>query len=230
MSRELEVRVARRYAEVVRCQYLIAEVYNKHYGIVFSKDCVDLHAKIEPYPHKYVMGLVDGEVVAAAGLYLRDTYVERYGQVTDDDLRAALGADAGRYDPSRKREYTKLVVKDGFEGSGLGRAFFAASHSRSFLEADASEPTLLVCCAKRSIFTALYDKVGIHTRNVKPFPYYKVHEKYRSETDPMESRLIAPAIDIPPEWYAHDLPRVVPLREATRPDPTRESPPRPEAG
>ena len=35
------------------------------------------------------------KLVAACGLYTRDTYVERFGQVDDDDLRALLDQESG---------------------------------------------------------------------------------------------------------------------------------------
>jgi len=203
----LALRLARRYAEIVECQYLIAEVYNRYYDIVFTRDEAELDSKIEPYPHRYVMGLVDGELVAAAGLYRRDTYVERYGDIDLSDVQAAL--DAGGIDRSAsdaRREYTKLVVAQKWEGRGIGKFFFAATHCRDFIGSDMEGEPLLLACAKRSIWAALYDGSGIHTRRLAPFPEYRVHELYRSAEDPMDSRLIVPSVDIPPRWWDLKIP------------------------
>jgi len=195
-------------ADVLRCQYLIAQVYNEAYGVFFSEDRYDLAAKIEPWPHRFVMGLVDGQLACAAGLYLHDTYVERFGAITSGDLGAMLEAAgvAAGYDPSRKRELTKLVVHKRFRGAGLGRFFLAAAHSRCFLDVDASAPHFLVGCARISIFGRAYARAGIHTRVLKPFPLYKAHEFYSSAADPMESRVTIPSLDIPKRWYDLELP------------------------
>ena len=205
---ELEVRLARRRGEIVRCQYLIADTYNRYYDIVFSGDSVDLNAKIEPYPHKYVMGLIGGELVAAAGLYLHDTYVQRFGRVTDEEIRAILG-EAGvsdRYPTYSLREYTKLVVKSGWEGLGIGRFFFAVTHSKDFLNCDKAQHPLVLSCARASVYRGLYDVAGVGTRPVKPFPIYRVHEYYSSPADPMDSRVVIPDVDIEPRWYNLSLP------------------------
>jgi hypothetical protein len=202
------IKLAHTPQDVLRCQYLIAQIYNEAYGVFFSEDRYDLTAKIEPWPHRFVMGLVDGQLACAAGLYLKDTYVERFGDIQTDELTAALET-AGlthEYDPARKREYTKLVVHRKFRQGGLGRFFLAASHSHCFIDVDASAPHFLVGCARLSIFERAYDRAGIHTRTLKPFPYYKVHELYRSADDPMESRVVFPSIDIPRRWYDLQIP------------------------
>lgn len=205
---ELEVRIARKHSEIVQSQYLIAQTYNRRYGIFFSNDIADLNAKIEPYPHRYIMGFVGTQLVAAAGLYTHNTYVERFGNISDkeiDTLIHVAGA-SGKYAAARKREFTKLSIREGWEGRGLGRFFFAASHSRDFLQFDTDQPQVLVCCAKMSIFKNMYKPVGIHTRRLKDFPRYSVHERYCSPDDPMESRLILPELDIPKRWFELKLP------------------------
>jgi GNAT superfamily N-acetyltransferase len=208
---KLVVDIARTRAAILRCQYLIAETYNRAYDIVFSDDRYDLEAKIEPWPHRYLMGTVDGEPVAAVGLYLRDTYVTRFGAVGDDDVAASLReADAfGRYRPHQLRELTKLVVHADARGGGLARAFLAIAHARAFVQLDAESPHLLVTCAKRTIWENFHDRLGIRTRLLKPFPLYRVHELYRSEADPMDSRLIIPDLDIPQRLYGAALPAEV---------------------
>ena len=120
---KLHISIASRRSEVLRCQYFIAEIYNKHYQIMFSEDIHNLEARIEPYPHRYLMGTVNGELVAAVGLYTRDTYVERYGAITDEEIQSQLlmAGVADQYQGAVKRELTKLVVKQGWEGLGLAR-------------------------------------------------------------------------------------------------------------
>lgn len=207
---ELHIRLAGSRGDVLRCRHLIAGIYNHDYEVVFSESRHDLEAKIEPWPHRYVMGLVGDELVCAAGLYLRDTYVERFGQVAPEELQAVVDAAgaAPRHDGSRRREYTKLVVREDMRGRGLARFFLAATHSRHFLQVDTrpDEPAMLVACAKLSIFRNLFHAVGIHLRPIKPFPIYRIHEKYASPADPMESCMIIPELDIPERWYELPLP------------------------
>ena len=204
----MTLKVARRHGEIIKCQYLIASVYNRYYDIVFSTDISDLNAKIEPYPHQYLMGLIDGQLAACCGLYVEDTYVMKYGMIQDSHFHPHL-ADAGvsqQYQSWVLHEFTKLVVAEGFEGLGIGNFFLAAAHNSTFLGANDDRPWLLTSCAKLSIYEKFYHRAGIRTRFLKPFPYYRVHEKYRSEDDPMSSRLIIPGIDIPKRWYDLEIP------------------------
>lgn len=201
------VTMATRRADVLRCQYLIAESYNRHYDIYFSKDVVNLNDRIEPYPDRYAMGIIDGEVVATAGLNLGRTYVETYGGVSEEDIRRVLtSANATGYSARLKREYTKLVISEAWERKRLGRRFLEATHCRQFLQIDAKAPHVIICCAKVSIFRSLYDRSAIRTRVLKSFPEYAVHSNYRTPEDPMESRLIIPDLDIPAEIYDRSLP------------------------
>jgi hypothetical protein len=112
---------------------MIASVYNEQYGVVFSEDVYDLDNKIEPWPHRYLIGSLDGDVVAVCGMYMRSTYVERYGLVTGEDIVAALreaGVD-GRYDPSNRREITKLVVARRFRNRKITPSWRARSRGGS---------------------------------------------------------------------------------------------------
>lgn len=205
---KLRVQLATSPSDVLRCQYLIAEVYNKEYEVVFSSDHYDLDAKIEPWPHRYLM-VMDGDVLAAtAGLYLRNTYVERFGDVGRDDCERLL-CEAGcgeRYDFGNLREVTKVVVSKPFRGRGLARFMIGCAHSSAFLQAGESGAPLAVFCAKRSIVKSIHCAAGLRPRLLKPFPYYKVHEFYRSESDPMDSYLIIPHLDVPARWRALKLP------------------------
>lgn len=218
----LRIAKAERHSEVLRCQYFIAEIYNKHYDIMFSEDIHNLEARIEPYPQRYLMGTVDGELVAALGLYTRDTYVERYGGITDEEIAAQLeeAGVAPHYGTPRKRELTKLVVKEGWEGFGLARHIHRAGMSRAFVEADADRPVVILVCSKISILRAMFAPRGeARARFLAPFPRYPVHAEYRSERDPMESRLTIPEVDVPAEIRDQVLPLEVeiPDRRAAEP-------------
>jgi hypothetical protein len=80
------------------------------------------------------------------------------------------------------------------------------AHSRSFLCDSSDDRSLVVFCAKRSIVQKVHESAGLRPRRVKPFPYYKVHELYRSVDDPMDSYLIIPHLDVPARWYDLSLP------------------------
>jgi hypothetical protein len=201
------LRRAESRADILRCRQLIAEVYNRDYEVVFSEDHYDLEAKVEPWPHRFLMALCGGELVAACGLYLHNTYVERFGQVTDADLERMVseaGA-TGRFDVTRRREFTKMSVRHSWRGRGIAPWLTGAGHSRHFTDVEADR-AVMVFCAKLSIITNIFQRAGLRTRTIKEFPFYKVHELYRSPTDPMESRIILPSLDIPARWYDLTLP------------------------
>ena len=206
----LQVEIARTRAQVLRAQHLIAGVYNRDYEVVFSDDRYDLDAKVEPWPHAYVLGMHDGEPVCCAGLYLRHTYVERFGRVTDEEVDALIRVAGGapRFRGARKREITKISVRPDCRGRGYGRFILGCAFSRDFVQVDApaDEPHVVVCCAKQSIWEHLYHAAGVRTRRIKEFPIYKVHELYRSPEDPMDSRVIIPEIDVPACLYERSLP------------------------
>jgi hypothetical protein len=206
----MRLQIARTRSEALQCQHLIAEVYNRAYEVVFSDDSYDLEAKVEPWPHRYLMGLVKDELVATVGLYTHETYVERFGNVSNAEINAlicAAGA-APRFSAATKREITKLAVRLECRGRGYGRFVLACANSRFFLQdgRPAEEPAVLVSCGKRSIWEELWHAAGIHTRPIKAFPRYKVHELYCSPQDPMDSRLVLPEVDIPKRWYDRQLP------------------------
>lgn len=210
MRELMQLEIARTRGDVLRCQYLIAEIYNKEYEVVFSDDSYDLDAKIEPWPHRYLMGIVDGELVACAGLYLHGTYVERFGNVSDGEIDALIrdASGAPRFSAARKREITKVSVRRSARGKGYGRFFLGGAHSRDFLQVDTDpdEPAVVVCCARKSIWDNMWGGCEIRTRPIKAFPFYKVHELYRSPTDPMDSRLVIPELDVPRRLYERPIP------------------------
>ncbi|WP_242344886.1 hypothetical protein [Anaeromyxobacter terrae] len=194
----LRLEIAARSADVLRCRQLVGEVYHRRYGVVFSSDTYDLDRKIEPWPHRFLMGFLKDELAAVSGLYLRNTYVERFGGVTDDEIGAHLREAGleGRYDPAARRELTKLVIAPRLRNSGLGPLFVAIAHARAFVELDAALPPLVTFCVVRSM-RRLVERHGIRPRHLKPFPHYKVHELYRSERNPMDSYLVIPELDVP---------------------------------
>ncbi len=204
---KVRLEIARAPGDVLRCRQLIASVYNEQYGVVFSEDIYDLDAKIEPWPHRYLMASAEGELVAVCGMYVRNTYVERFGLVTDEEVAASL-REAGvheRYDPSNRREITKLVVARPFRNRMIASTVLAFTFAREFSEMDAERPPLVTFCAVRTI-RHLLERRGIRTRHLKPFPLYKVHEAYRSESNPMDSYLIIPEMDVPPTFRDLSIP------------------------
>lgn len=207
----LQFKIAKSHFEVHQCQSLIAETYYKKLGITFSESQFDPDAKVELYPHQYLMGLVNGELVASMGLYLHSTNPERYGQVTEKDIDKLLieAGVANKYSGKYIRELSKFVVKQEWRKKGVGKLLMGAAHSKDFIYMNEEQPYLLVTCANRSIFTYFSDSLGIYTRFIKSVPFYKIHEFYRFEHDPMESRLTIPDVDIPDHWYHAKLPREI---------------------
>ena len=196
---KVRLRIARSSADVLSCQRLIAEVYHRAYGVVFSDDIYDLDAKIEPWPHRYLMAHSGDDLAVVCGMYLDHTYVERFGLVSDAEIAAQL-EEAGmqrRYDPRVRRELTKLVVAPPWRKHHLSPAILAAAHSRHFMDVDAARPPLLTFCCVRSIAEGIVTRHGIRARRIKPFPSYKVHEHYRSDSNPMDSYLVIPDVDVP---------------------------------
>lgn len=207
-SLRVEIREAETELELDACRALVADTYERWYGVRFADRRADPNGRLEPFPDRFAMGLVGGQLVASAGLYVRQTYVERFGRVSDDDIAAAMARAGVEPDVARPRiEYTKLVVRYGWEGHGIGRHLLAATHCRAFLGADENGvPPLVLACGKRSVFSRFYDAMGIRTRPIKPFPKYRNHERYRSDDDPMDSRLIIPEIDVHARWYRQAMP------------------------
>ncbi|MCA9300778.1 MAG: hypothetical protein KDA28_17030 [Phycisphaerales bacterium] len=185
---------------------------------MFSEDVYDLDARIEPYPHRYIMGKVDGEIVVAMGLYTHDTYTERFGEVTDDEIRDVLeGAGVGdQYVGFVRHELTKLVVKSGWEGYGLARRLHEAAHADRFMVGDETRPVVITMCALVSFMEHMLAPKGkIKGRFLAPFPRYPVHSAYRSDQDPMETRMTIPSLDVPEALRTLELPIEVELIRRT---------------
>ena len=211
---KLRIAIAERRADQLRCQYFIAENYNQRYGIMFSEDVYDLEARIEPYPHRYILGTVDGEIVVAMGLYTHDTYTERYGDVEDDEIMAVL-VEAGvgdQYVGFVRHELTKLVVKAGWEGYGLARVLHEAAHADRFMVGDEARPIVITMCALVSFMEHMLAPKGkVKGRFLAPFPRYPIHAAYRSDADPMETRMTIPSLDVPEALRTLQLPVEVEL-------------------
>jgi hypothetical protein len=211
----LDIQIAKTDSDILQCQSLISKIYYKNLGITFSNYTFNPESKIELYPHHYLMGLVNGELVACIGLYLHSTNPERYGKVTDEEIDKLLeesGA-SNRYSGKYKRELTKFVVKEEWRNQGIGKFFLGAAHSKYFIHMDEDKPHILVNCAIFSMFKRFWEPLEIRTRILKPVPIYKIHEFYRSNSNPMESRLTIPDIDIPPQWYHLKLPGKYEIQE-----------------
>lgn len=204
-SFRLRVSLAETKEEIQECRQLIYDTYLREYDIEMTLQDSQPDGGVERMPDRLIMGQSEGRVVACAGLYIRDTYIERFGEVQphEVDQRAV---DAGIIEPEPRVhvEYTKVVVHQDLMGRGLGRLFIGASHTREFLQIDGRPPILLVC-GKLSIL-GLWRAAGIRTRRIREFPIYRNHDRYRTPGDPMESHMIIPEIDIHPRWYDRDLP------------------------
>lgn len=210
---DLQVRLVTTEADAAACQALIASVYASRYGVSMTDAKVDPNGRVESFPDRYAMGLVGDELVACTGLYTRRTYVERFGDVSDADIARVLD-EAGVKDGHLRRrfEYTKIVVKPRWCGRGIGQTFIGATHARAFLCAEPTEqaglPPIVLVCANLRVFR-LWERVGVRTRRLKSFPTYANHERYRSDDNPMESRLVIPELDVDPRWYDMPLPGAV---------------------
>lgn len=197
---------ARHPQDVVACRSLVQAVYGARYGVTFTDGPPDPGRKLEPWPDAWVLARIDGALAAAAGLYERATYVERFGGVTRAEIEAVAREARVPVDGRRIVEYTRLVVDPEWEGQGLGSKFLAITHSRGFLAPEGGQTPLVLACGKLSVFGAVYPRAGVWTRTIKPFPRYASHERYRSESDPMESRLIVPELDLDPILHSLQLP------------------------
>lgn len=207
---KMHLRLAESRSDVLRCQHLIAEIYNRDYGVVFSEEECDLEAKIESWPHRYLMGLVGNELVAACGLYIHSTYVERFGKIEPEEFRTII-EQAGalpRYSWTRMRENSKVVVQHDYRGHGLARFFASAMFSRHFIQVDTKkdEPVVILGCATQRLLDNLFQAEGVRTRIIKLFPVYRMHERYRLPENPMYSVMVIPELDIPERWYNLPLP------------------------
>jgi hypothetical protein len=204
------VDVARTDSDIQQCRALIADVYGEDYGVCFRDGPADFEAHVERWPDRFIVGRVAGHLVATMGIYLRDTSVQRHGNVTDQEI-ARLLREAGvgdRFDVTRTREFTKLSIAPRFRRRGAGRLLVGAAHSGDFLQmgSSADRPHLLLTTARRSIWEGMFHANGIRTRRIKDYPNYGIVDKYRSDQDPMDSRLVIPDIDVPWFWADRSLP------------------------
>lgn len=201
----IEVRIAETPDQVEACKELAYEVYLRQYGVRLTDSQINPLGYRERFPDRFVMGYVGGRFAVCAGLYVGETYAQTFGRLTDAHILPVLDEAGCPEAISRVRvEYTKLVIKPEFAGRGIGRRFLGMTHSRHFLSVDGELPLLLLC-GRRSMFQ-LFHSVGIRTRTLRPFPWYRNHERYRSSADPMESRLVIPELDIEKRWFELSYP------------------------
>jgi hypothetical protein len=210
---DLHIKIARTPAEVRSCKALIAENWKRNYDVDFSEDDFNLERKVEKFADRFLMGTVDGEIVITGGLYIHQNYVERFGRVTKDEIASGLEklGVAGRLEPSDAREYTKLAVRAGWEGKGIGRVFHCAIFNRHFVNQDSEREHFLLLCAKESIFANLYFPQNLRPHYIKPFPHYGIHDMYRGAGEAIQSRLLVPSLDVPKFWYNLEYDRSYPL-------------------
>ncbi|NEO80017.1 hypothetical protein [Moorena sp. SIO4G3] len=194
--------------EILKCQSLISQIYFKQFGIRFSSTQPNPSNKIELLPHYYLMGIYNGELIATMGLYLHSTDLERYANVTAQDIeQILLEAQAiDRYSGENFRELTKFVIKEQWQGKGIGKLLMGVAHSQDFIHFDGKHENLVVSCGNASIFHNFPDYLNIKTRFIKYVPYNKLFKFYVSKTEPMECRLSIPDLDIPEEWYRFKIP------------------------
>ncbi|MCA9490354.1 MAG: hypothetical protein KC621_10530 [Myxococcales bacterium] len=195
-------RVTRR-ADLRRAKELVERIYGERYGVSFTDGTPDPHQRLEPWPDRFVMAQFEGRIVAVGGLYTGITYAERYSGLTRADLEAAV-ASAG-VDPRGRDfvEYGRLTVAPGWEG--IGPIFLTVTHSRGFLAPEGGRTPFVLACAKVSVFR-LCERARIKTRTLGLFPSYPSHERYRTPTDPMETRITIPELDLDPLMHALQLP------------------------
>ena len=196
-----DLRIAEKRGDIIRCQYFIAEIYNKRYNIFFSNEKYDLNAKVEPYPDYYIMACVDSKIVGCVGMYLKNTYIKKYGNVSNEDIDKIIKeANLSEfYSSEYVREVTKLVIDPKFSKTGLGALLIQAAYSKFFLnQGDQTAAYAVVFCGTLSS-VKLHEPAQVSTRRIREFPFYSVHDKYRSSKDPMESHIVFPKQDIPKE-------------------------------
>lgn len=205
---QVEFKLAKSSYEIAECKLLITQTYFDQFGIQFSDNNADPIKKIELFPHHYLMGLVEDEVIAVMGLYLHSTNPERYANVTVQDIQKLLveaGAES-RYSGENNRELSKFVVKDKWQRYGVGKHLIGISHSKDFIHFDGFQDSLVLSCANQPIYKKFTDPLGIQTRMIKAVPFHKILEFYFSGDELMECRLTIPDIDIPAHLYNLNLP------------------------
>lgn len=205
-SYSLQVKVAESNAEIVECQSLIADIYSENFGISLCDRSFKPQEKIELYPHYYLMGIVDDELVATIGLYLYNINSQQYARVTDREIESFLSKEGLDLIVSSKskRELSKFVIKKEWRNKGLSKVFLGLAHSKDFIHSIGDGSHILVNTAFSPMFKVL-DSIGIDSKLIKTIPANKVYPNYYSDRA-METRLTIPYFDIPSYWYHFNLP------------------------
>jgi GNAT superfamily N-acetyltransferase len=205
------IRIGRTAGEIEQARDLVARVYAQ-FGVRFAEGSGDPATGTEGWPHRFLVAVADGTVVGAMGLYLRDTYVERFGGVTRAQVDAVVTA-AGERRGRPLRELAKLAVDPSCRGWALGDALLAAAHSRAFALLEARRPPLVLACARRSIFRR-GAQAGIRARLISSFPESPGHAQARTARNPMENRVLIPEVDVSRAVFERDLPLDLVLPDA----------------
>lgn len=207
----LQVKVADSSADILECQSLIAESYQEEFGISLCDRSFNPKEKVELYPHYYLMGTIEDELVATMGLYLYNIQSQQYAYLTDREIESALnkeGLDA-IVSSKNKRELSKFVVKKEWRNTGVSKAFLGLAHSKDFIHLIGDGSHILINTAFSPMFKVL-DSIGIKSQAIKTTPANKIYPNYRSDR-PLETRLTVPYFDIPSCWYNFNLPGQYPI-------------------
>ncbi len=206
---KLTIRPAETESEIKACRELLAHVYGKEYGVRFVDGVYDLEKKVESWPDRHLMALIDGELAGTFGLLEKKTFVEQFGNVTLDDLIPILNcANSERSLITRKIcEGAKLAVIPKFfiRSNKIARALVGSLFSYNFLKPVNGIQPLVVACAKLSVYRKIVEPI-VNTRRIKSFPQYRIHEYYQSVNNHMESRLVVPEIDVSSNWRSLRFP------------------------
>ena len=211
-SIDVELSISKTPGALIKCQYLVSEIYHRKYKIAFSSDEYDLSQGIEPYPDIYVLAKVNGYLVGCFGCYTSKSYSINFGNIEKDIIQSILSAYQleDEYSLDLIREPTKLVCQSGASSYGIPHLLFRSMYSKQMIENYLTDESgtlpVLLSCGNRSAFRHFYDRQHIRTHFLGRFPEYKVHRHYASKHNPMESRLVIPSIDIPSDIYNMKIP------------------------
>lgn len=198
-------------AEIRACRELVAQVYGEAYGVRFSETEFNLDERVEGWPDRFLMALSGKKLAACLGIYDGPTYVERFGGVTAADLDPLLKAAGVRPEAAGRRwvELARMTTNREFRSRHVGLLLTGAAHSMEFLDARKAGLPLVLTCLRLSLSEKFWGHISVGCRTIKPFPEYRIHDRYRIPGDPMVSRLTIPEVDVPARWLNLKLPTAV---------------------
>ncbi len=193
--------------EIQSCRELVAQVYGEAYGVQFSEGQFDLQRNVEGWPDRFLMARDGVDLAGCLGLYESETYVERFGGVSAEDLERHL-TEAGVPIVARRPcvELTRLTTRKELRSRRTAWLLAGAGHSIAFLGTVCGKPPLVLTSMRLSLSEGLIAPLSIRYRTLKPFPLYPIHDRYRVAGDPMVCRLSIPEIDVPSRWLNLQLP------------------------